>query len=131
MNLTDIYNEGLPQFYVIIAGGRDFNDYKLLQKECDYLLQNLVGKYDIVIISGAAKGADTLGERYARIRGFRLKRMPADWDKYGKSAGYRRNVDMANAADACICFWDRYSKGTSHMINIALAKGLQLVEINY
>ena len=77
-------------FKVIIAGGRDFSDYELLKSKCDYYLSNLDNP-KVIIISGAARGADSLGEQYARERGYDIDSHPADWDKYGKSAGYRRN----------------------------------------
>ena len=57
--------------------------------------------------------------------------MPADWNKHGKSAGYRRNEEMAKVADACICFWDGVSKGTMHMINLAKEYGLETEVIEY
>lgn len=108
---------------VIIAGGRDFNDYDYLREKCDYYLQNMI---DVEIVSGKAKGADSLGERYGTEKGFKIKEFPADWDKYGKSAGYRRNGDMADYADSLIAFWDGESKGTNHMINLARDKGLKV-----
>ena len=77
-------------FRVIVAGSRNFDDYGLLSDTLDKLLQNK-GK-DVVIVSGTARGADTLGEQYAAERGFQISRFPADWDRFGKSAGYRRNV---------------------------------------
>ena len=52
--------------------------------------------------------------------------MEADWETYGKSAGYRRNVDMAESADALVALWDGVSNGTKHMINIARQKGLRV-----
>lgn len=117
---------------IIVAGGRNFNDYELLKDALDLLLMFYVELgYEIVIISGTAKGADKLGERYAKERNYKLIRMPADWDKYGKAAGYRRNVDMANIANACVCFWDGQSKGTNHMINIAKNKNIDLRIIYY
>jgi len=102
-------------FRVIIAGSRDFNDYDTLGEICDYMLQN---KLDVEIVSGTARGADQLGERYANERGFKLKKFPADWS-LGKSAGYIRNELMAQNADALIVFWDGKSKGTLNMINLA------------
>jgi len=101
---------------IIIAGGRDFDDYERLCGYCDYLLQN---KDDIEIVSGAAKGADKLGERYAKERGYKLRLFPADWGTHGNRAGYLRNEEMALYADALIAFWDGSSKGTQHMIRIA------------
>lgn len=64
------------------------------------------------------KGADTLGERYAEEKNIEIVKMPADWDKFGKSAGYRRNESMAKIATHCICFWDGKSVGTKHMIDL-------------
>lgn len=108
---------------VIIAGSREFDDYEKLCSYCDYLLQD---KTDIEIVSGTARGADKLGERYAEERGYPIKRFPADWDKYGKRAGFIRNEDMAEYADALIAFWLNMSKGTEHMIQIANDKKLQI-----
>lgn len=119
------------KFRVIIAGSRGFNDYDLMKMKCDYFLNEKVKTNDIVIISGTARGADKHGERYARERGYELEAHPADWDKYGKSAGYRRNQEMAEVADAVICFWDGVSKGTKHMIDIAKEKKLMLRVIQY
>ena len=101
---------------VIIAGGRFFNDYELLKESCDKILSNTPL---IEIVSGTAKGADTLGERYAKENYLEVTKFPADWDKFGKSAGYRRNADMAIYADSLIAFWDGESKGTKSMIHLA------------
>lgn len=112
-----------PTFKVIIAGGRNFNDYERLKRDCDKLLINKRNMgYRIIIISGTAKGADTLGEQYAKEKGYEVLRFPADWTTYGKKAGYIRNVEMSQHADACICFWDNFSRGTRHMIEIARKK---------
>lgn len=122
----------MKKFYVVIAGGRDFNDYELLKHKCDYYLKNKVDQgYTIVIVSGQARGADALGERYAKERDYQISSHPADWDRYGKSAGYRRNVDMANISNALIAFWDGKSLGTGHMIQIAKDKGLLVRVVNY
>jgi len=107
---------------VIIAGGRDFDDYKRLCSYCDYLLQY---KDDIEIVSGCAKGADKLGEQYAEERGYPIKRFPADWGSWGNRAGYLRNEEMAIYGDALIAFWNGDSKGTQHMIKIAEINKLQ------
>jgi len=112
---------------VIIAGGRDFNDYEKLCRFCDKVLSK---QNEIEIVSGTARGADKLGEKYAVDNGYDIKRFPADWDRYGKSAGYRRNAQMAEYADALIAFWDGKSKGTEHMINLANTVNLK-VRVNY
>lgn len=111
-------------FRVIIAGGRNFNDYKLLCEVMDILLSNITDT--IQIVCGMARGADTLGERYAKDRGYEIAYFPADWETYGKSAGYKRNEQMAQNADALVAFWDGVSRGTKHMINLANKYGLNV-----
>ena len=112
-------------FKVIIAGGRDFVDSLYLHKTLDKLLS---GKHydEVIILSGRARGADTLGENYGVIKGIRVDGYPANWEKYGKTAGYRRNLEMANDADALVAFWDGISRGTMHMITIARKQGLEV-----
>lgn len=117
-------------FNVLIAGGRNFNNYELLKKKCDYYLSNL-DTDDIVIISGHARGADTLGEKYANEKGYELDLHPADWDKYGKSAGYKRNKEMVDIASAAIFFWDGKSKGTKHAIDLCNVKGIPYKIVRY
>lgn len=111
-------------FRVIIAGGRDFDDYDMLVKTMDMVLQNITD--EIQVVSGTASGADTLGERYAEERGYKIARFPADWKKYGRAAGFNRNVEMAKNADALVAFWDGKSKGTKHMLDIAQRYGLRV-----
>lgn len=110
-------------FKVIIAGSRSFDDYKLLKEKMDLFLKNKIDKNkpcsNIEIVSGTARGADTLGEKYAKEKGFALKKFPANWDLYGKKAGYIRNREMRDYADVCVVFWDGESKGSKHMINLA------------
>lgn len=113
---------------VIIAGTRDFSDYDLLTQVCDHMLSN---SKSVEIVSGGARGADLLGERYARERGYQCKIFPADWEKYGKAAGFKRNSEMANYAECLIAFWDGTSRGTQHMINMAKKKNLQVKIVEY
>lgn len=118
------------QYRVIIAGGRYFSDYELLKEKCDEFLQDKTGE-EIVIISGHVLEADSLDERYAQERGFKIETYPADWKKYGRAAGPIRNEQMANIANALIAFWDGKSKGTKNMINLAKKKGLQVFVAQY
>lgn len=104
----------------IIAGSRNFNDYDLLEAV-------LLKHSDITeIISGCARGADSLGEKFALEHSIPIKKFPADWNTYGKSAGYRRNEQMAYYGDRLIAFWDGQSKGTKHMIDLARKVGLEV-----
>jgi hypothetical protein len=113
---------------IIIAGGRDFNDYDMLCRRVDKILSR---QTEIEIVSGVAKGADKLGERYALERGYKITRFIADWNTFGKAAGYRRNIEMAVYADALIAFWNNESKGTEHMITVAKKQGLLIRVIIY
>lgn len=114
---------------IIIAGGRDFNNYALLKEYVDKFLSTYPSD-SIEIVSGNARGTDKLGERYAKEHNLPVKLFPANWDKYGKRAGYLRNQEMADYANMLIVFWDRKSKGTNHMINIAKKAGL-IVKVVY
>lgn len=76
------------------------------------------------VVSGGARGADALGEMYANAKGIPVKLFPADWNKYGKSAGPVRNAQMAAYAEALIAVWDGESRGTKNMIEQAKLKGL-------
>jgi len=112
---------------IIIAGGRDFNDYQKLKDACDYYLKN---QSNVEIVSGTANGADKLGEKYAEERGYPVKKFPADWNLHKKAAGYLRNAEMAEYSDALIAFWNG-SKGTGHMIDLANKHGLKVRIISY
>lgn len=112
---------------VIIAGGRNFNDYEKLCQVCDKELSKLT---EVEIVSGAANGADKLGENYASDNGYPVKQFPADWNRFGKGAGCIRNAPMAEYADALIAFWDGKSIGTKHMIDLANRFNLK-VKVSY
>lgn len=113
---------------VIIAGGREFNNYALLKEKCDYYLS---GQKKIEIVSGGAKGADKLGEQYAKEKGYAIKLFPAQWEQLGKRAGPVRNELMAIYAEALIAFWDGESAGTFNMIKLAEREGLKIKIVNY
>ena len=113
-------------YKVIIAGGRDFNNYKLLEET----MTNLSIDIDEIVVGGA-KGADTLGLLFARNNNHKVKSFPADWSKSKKLAGFIRNDKMAKYADVLVAFWNGKSKGTKHMIEVAKLEGLIIHEINY
>lgn len=108
--------------YCLVVGSRSFDDYDLLSKELDQLRNN---DPDFCIVSGGARGADSLAERYANEHDLDLKVFPANWDKHGRSAGYIRNAEMHEFIASfenriCVAFWDGISKGTAH--NFGLTK---------
>ncbi len=118
---------------IIAAGSRGFHDYGLLCATLDAITAEIPD--GIEIVSGHAQGADTLGERYARARGFRLKIFPADWSRYGRSAGMIRNqqmIDYARKESAlAVFFWDGVSRGTLDTIRRARHAGIDTRIILY
>lgn len=86
---------------------------------------------EIEIVSGKAKGADTLGEKWAKERGLKIKSFPADWDQFGNSAGPIRNAQMADYGTHLVAFWDGRSRGTLNMVNVAKAANLNMRVIKY
>lgn len=120
-----------PVFRLIVAGSRGFNNYELLKQKCDTLLSQKRLTHSIVIISGTARGADRLGERYAAERGYRVERFPADWERDGIAAGPIRNSQMAAHADALVAFWDGNSRGTKDMIERAEKHNLPIRVVKF
>ena len=118
-------------YKVIIAGSRSFNNYELLKEHCLSILQERMRKDVIIIVSGHARGADLLGERFAKEFGLSCEYHPANWKAFGKGAGLIRNAEMAKSADALIAFWDGKSRGTAHMVNFARRKGLDVSIVDY
>ena len=116
------------KFRVIIAGGRDFDNFRFLCKTAMHLLQN---KENVEIVSGCARGADELGEKFGKFMGFPIKQFPANWDEFGKAAGHIRNKEMAKYSDALIAFWDGESRGTANMIEEAEKLNLKVVVKKY
>ncbi|TCI26711.1 DUF2493 domain-containing protein [Exiguobacterium sp. SH5S4] len=120
----------MEKFKVVVAGGREFDDYELLKKSISGILRGRFKRSEVEIVSGAARGADVLGERFAKDMRCSVKRFPANWD-IGKQAGYIRNSEMADYGDMLIAFWDQQSRGTMHMINLAKKKGLEVHVVHY
>ena len=128
----------MKELRVIIAGSRDFNDYELLKKSAIEIITKKTMLPDLTrIVSGGARGADTLGERFANEMGLEISRFIPDWDGLGKRAGYVRNADMAKFAveddndGMLIAFWDGQSRGTKHMIDLAKRYGLEVHVVNF
>lgn len=100
---------------LIVAGSRNFSDYQMLKRKLDFYTQN---HKTVEIVSGTAKGADQLGERYAQEKRYDVKRFPANWEKYGNQAGLIRNEQMAKYASHAVLFWDGVSRGTLSMAKL-------------
>lgn len=128
----------MKELRVIIAGSREFNDYELLKKSAIEIITKKTMLPDLTrIVSGGARGADTLGERFANEMGLEITRFIPDWDGLGKRAGYVRNAEMAKFAveddndGMLIAFWDGQSRGTKHMIDLANKYKLEVHVVNY
>lgn len=111
---------------VIVAGSRNFQNYPLLSKELDKI-QSKIG----TIVCGDAKGADEMGARYGKIHNIPVKHFPADWGKWGQSAGFIRNKEMADYADSLVAFWDGASTGTKDMIEKMQKQGKEVKVIYF
>ena len=99
---------------VIVAGGRNFDNFRLLYSVLNELS---TGDETLEIVSGGARGADSLGECWATLANKPIKRFLPNWTTYGKAAGPMRNKEMANYADHLILFWDGTSPGSKSMLN--------------
>lgn len=98
-----------------IIGSRNFTDYSRLRETFN---KYFLSKYSI-IVSGGANGADALGKQLASEYKMDYVEFPADWNKFGVSAGVRRNKDIITCADDVLCFWDGVSKGTANSLGLA------------
>ena len=116
--------------HVAVVGTRDFNNYHLMSN----ILTNFIAPIEenIIIVSGGARGADSMAVTYAKIIGLDEPLVfPADWTRYGKAAGHMRNPDIVNAADVLFAFWDGKSTGTADSIELAKNKGIPTCVIYY
>ena len=107
---------------ILVAGGRDFIDYDRLKSDLDTLKPT-------TIISGMARGADEQGYRYALNNNLECLKFLANWNRYGKSAGFIRNEQMLSEGkpDLVLVYWNGSSKGTAHMINIAKKASIRTI----
>lgn len=105
----------------VIAGSRSITDRKIV----DEAIQ-ASGFTITEVVSGGARGVDSLGECWASDNNIPVTRFPARWNLHGRSAGPIRNHQMADYADALIAVWDGESKGTLDMITQAKCRGLHV-----
>lgn len=102
-----------------MAGCRNYNNYDEAKDYIDYCIGNIKNEHTLIFMSGNCRGADMLGVKYAIEKHYQVEYYPAKWSRYGKSAGPRRNEEMAQICDYVICFWDGKSKGTKSMIEFS------------
>lgn len=121
---------------ILICGSRDFNDYVFFEKKIlEILKKYFIPLEKIEIVSGHARGADLLAENFAKKFSIKNTIFPADWELYGKSAGFIRNAQMIeyilNDTGLVVAFWDGKSNGTRHTINLAKKKNIETIVIKY
>lgn len=127
----------MKEIRIIVAGSRDFDDYSLLKLTLKEYINGLdiADLSQVVIISDAARGADTLGEYFAYDYQIAVRKFPAKWDEIGKRAGWVRNAEMAKYAaekhGVLFAFWDGKSRGTKNMIDLANRYSLEVHVVNY
>lgn len=110
-----------------VVGSRSFNDKEFAFEVLD--------TYRIVcgmtaIVSGGAGGADAIAEAYSKYHGIPMEIYRANWGAYGNRAGYVRNVEIWDASDEGVAFWDGKSQGTMHSFDLARKKGKTLLVFN-
>ena len=117
------------QSKVIVCGSRSISDKQYIFEALDKLLKDYD---DVEIISGHARGVDTIAEAYAKERAIPLVVFSADWEQYGRAAGPIRNKEMLqfamSAEPLVISFWDGKSRGTKNMMLLALKAGIAVLD---
>lgn len=101
-----------------IVGSRKFTNYELLDETLSTLEEPITE-----IISGGASGADALAEQWAKEKDIPITVHKAEWAKYGRAAGPKRNKKIIEACDVCVAFWDGQSKGTKDSITLSKKAG--------
>ena len=111
---------------ILVCGGRDFNDVRLFNSTMDKYknIENLT------IIQGNAKGADNLAYWWALENASHEEHYQADWDKFGKSAGYIRNKQMLEEGKPDLVIAFPGGKGTANMVKLAKERGIEVIEVN-
>ena len=122
------------KFFCLVVGTRTFNDYELMKQKLDHMLKN--HRDSAAIVSGGARGADSLAKRYAEEHSYPYYEFPADWDGLGKRAGYVRNAEMHEFIShfpkrGAVAFWDGKSRGTAHNFELAEKYGTRIVTVRY
>lgn len=109
---------------ILVCGGRDFDDAAFLS----YVMLRTFNTGD-TLIEGGAKGADLLAKRWARLNNIEVKTFEADWDTYGKRAGFIRNTKMLveGKPDLVVAF--QGGRGTDMMVGLAKNAGVEVLDL--
>ena len=95
----------------------------------DYDLSAHIPEGVELIISGGAKGIDTLAEQYADVHGIEKLIIRPQYDRFGRAAPIKRNEQMVDACDVVLAIWDGESRGTRYTLDYARKKGKKIIEV--
>jgi hypothetical protein len=110
---------------IVVCGSRNWTDGDLVWSVLEVL------RHPVEIIHGDAPGADRIAAEIAEEQGFRVTAVPAEWDRYGRSAGMKRNVQMLEMNPSIvIAFWDGKSRGTAHTVREARKRGIPVLVVS-
>ena len=142
--MSIVFKHDIPQkykllkqnYYLAIVGSRSiddkFNVFDIIHKYVNYLVYKKNVHHDkIVIITGGAKGVDSIAEEYANRNGLDCLVIKPDWYKYKKRAGMLRNYNIVKYANSVLAIISNKSKGTLNSINIAKKKNIPCTVVNY
>lgn len=115
---------------ITIGGCRDFCDYEIFSKFVAEYIENECRGEKIIILSGHCSGTDLMAERYAKEKEYDLEIFPAEWDKYGRGAGPKRNKEMVEKSDRVLAFWNGKSRGTKNLVETAKKLNKQIAVKN-
>jgi hypothetical protein len=121
----------MQPYSIGVVGGREFNDWALTERVLNKAIDRISPDKDIFIVSGGARGADSLAERYADKYQLKKKIFLPDYDKYKKAAPFIRNGTIVEYSDCLIAFWDGNSRGTYDTIKKAKTKGIPVLIVRY
>lgn len=111
---------------VLVCGGREFNNYDLLKEILDEVNHELNIS---VIIEGDSRGADKLSEIWAINNGIFVEKYPADWNKFGKAAGFIRNKQMLTNGKPDLVIAFKGGNGTNNMVEQAMKNNIQVIDL--
>ena len=114
----------MKDLYLLVVGSRSITDYAFIKEKLNEIRAEKFPDYNIIIVSGGAIGVDSMAEMWAKDYGFDTVIMKAEWNKYGKSAGYIRNEEMNKFIATkphryVVALWDGKSRGTAHNFDLA------------
>lgn len=113
---------------VAVVGSRDWTDRATIMRALNELVLAVgVPKHELTIISGGARGVDSIAAEWARRARVRVIEHLPDWNRFGKSAGFKRNVLIVEDADLVLAFQHNSSKGTQHSIDLARQRGIPVI----